>query len=65
VSIFDNTLAASYRWLDHLGSNLGWRDRERSYQALRAVLHALRDRTTRLGSTPKRPSASRPRRSRC
>jgi uncharacterized protein (DUF2267 family) len=42
--MFDKTLATTYRWLDHLGSTLGWDDRERSYRALRAVLHALRDR---------------------
>lgn len=42
--MFDKTLANTYRWLDALGNTLGWDDRERSYRALRAVLHALRDR---------------------
>ncbi len=42
--MFDKTLATTYRWLDDLGENLGWHDRERSYRALGAVLHALRDR---------------------
>jgi uncharacterized protein (DUF2267 family) len=42
--MFEKTLATTYRWLDDLGSNLGWQDRERSYRALRAVLHAVRDR---------------------
>ena len=42
--MFDKTLATTYRWLDDLGTKLGWHDRERSYRALRAVLHALRDR---------------------
>lgn len=42
--MFDKTLATTYRWLDDLGSSLGWGDRERTFKALRAVLHALRDR---------------------
>jgi uncharacterized protein (DUF2267 family) len=33
-------------WLKELAQELGWEDRERAYQALRVVLHALRDRLT-------------------
>jgi uncharacterized protein (DUF2267 family) len=33
-------------WLKELAQELGWVDRERAYQALRVVLHALRDRLT-------------------
>jgi len=44
IGTFDKTLATTHRWLDELGSSLGWHDRERCYHALKAVLHALRDR---------------------
>jgi len=44
MTALDDTLAKTYRWLDDLGAALGWHDRERCYHALRAVLHALRDR---------------------
>ena len=33
-------------WLKELAQELGWDDRERVYHALRAVLHALRNRLT-------------------
>jgi uncharacterized protein (DUF2267 family) len=33
-------------WLKELADELGWPDRQRAYHALRAVLHALRDRLT-------------------
>lgn len=33
-------------WLKELAQELGWEDRERAYHALRAVLHAVRDRLT-------------------
>jgi uncharacterized protein (DUF2267 family) len=33
-------------WLNELMAELGWDDRHRAYQALRAVLHALRDHLT-------------------
>jgi len=33
-------------WIKELSQELGWDDRERAYHALRAVLHALRDRLT-------------------
>jgi uncharacterized protein (DUF2267 family) len=44
MDTFDKTLAKANRWLDELGTNLGWHDRELCYHALKAVLHALRDR---------------------
>ena len=44
IGTFDKTLAKTHRWLDDLGTTLGWSDRERCYHALKAVLHALRDR---------------------
>ena len=44
ISTFDQTLAKTHRWLDDLDASLGWHDRERCYHALKAVLHALRDR---------------------
>lgn len=44
MSTFDKTLAKTNSWLDALNASLGWSDREHAFLALRAVLHALRDR---------------------
>jgi uncharacterized protein (DUF2267 family) len=41
---FDKTLEKTMGWLDTLNESLGWNDREHAFLALRAVLHALRDR---------------------
>jgi uncharacterized protein (DUF2267 family) len=41
---FDSTIQATNVWLRDLMEELGWDDRARAYHALRAVLHALRDR---------------------
>jgi uncharacterized protein (DUF2267 family) len=41
---FESTLHNSNRWLGELMDELGWQDQHRAYQALRVVLHALRDR---------------------
>jgi uncharacterized protein (DUF2267 family) len=41
---FDSTLQLTYAWLHELMEELDWPQRERAYHALRAVLHALRDR---------------------
>jgi uncharacterized protein (DUF2267 family) len=41
---FDSTIQTTNVWLNDILERLGWRDRHRAYQALRAVLHALRDR---------------------
>src|SRR5207248_2021300 len=45
LSAFDTTLQTTHIWLNELTDLTGWRDnRHRAYLALRAVLHALRDR---------------------
>ena len=41
---FDSTIHTTHVWLNDILEQLGWEDRHRAYQALRAVLHALRDR---------------------
>jgi uncharacterized protein (DUF2267 family) len=41
---FDTTLQTTNVWLNAISKRLGWLDRHRAYHALRAVLHALRDR---------------------
>lgn len=41
---FDETVQLTNIWLKELMDDLGWTDRHRAYRALRAVLHALRDR---------------------
>ncbi len=43
---FDSTLQTTNTWLKELMERLRWEDRHRAYHALRAVLHALRDRLT-------------------
>jgi uncharacterized protein (DUF2267 family) len=42
--IFDATLQKTHGWLNDLMSELGGDDKRRAYLALRATLHALRDR---------------------
>jgi uncharacterized protein (DUF2267 family) len=37
-------LQTTNHWLSDLSAELGWEDRQKSYHALRTVLHALRDR---------------------
>lgn len=45
ISAFDTTLQHTHEWLRDLGERMNWNDdRQRSYHAFRAVLHALRDR---------------------
>lgn len=46
VKAFDSTIHKTNTWLKELMSELDWDDYARSYHALRAVLHALRDRLT-------------------
>lgn len=46
LAAFDSTLHTTHAWLNELMVELGWEDRHRAYQALRAVLHAVRDRLT-------------------
>src|ERR1700704_1005838 len=45
LEVFDTTLQKTNSWLKDLMEQTGW-DRHKAYQALRAVLHALRDRLT-------------------
>jgi uncharacterized protein (DUF2267 family) len=44
--LFSNTLQKTHLWLKELMEELWWEDQHRAYLALRATLHALRDRLT-------------------
>jgi uncharacterized protein (DUF2267 family) len=44
VTAFDSTIQTTNVWLHDILERLAWADRHRAYHALRAVLHALRDR---------------------
>jgi uncharacterized protein (DUF2267 family) len=44
LKAFDTTLQLTNGWLHELMDELDWPQRESAYHALRAVLHALRDR---------------------
>jgi uncharacterized protein (DUF2267 family) len=46
LSVFDSTIEKTNVWLNDILNRLGWQERHRAYHALRAVLHALRDRLT-------------------
>jgi uncharacterized protein (DUF2267 family) len=46
LDVFDTTLQKTHIWLKDLMQVLGTEDRHRAYLALRATLHALRDRLT-------------------
>ena len=46
LDVFDTTLHKTNIWLNDLMQVLGWPDRHKAYLALRATLHALRDRLT-------------------
>jgi uncharacterized protein (DUF2267 family) len=46
LAVFDTTLQKTNDWLQDLRHELGWDDRQKAYLALRATLHALRDRLT-------------------
>jgi uncharacterized protein (DUF2267 family) len=46
IDVFETTLHKANRWLKELMEELGWEDRHAAYLALRATLHALRDRLT-------------------
>lgn len=44
---FDSTVEKTHIWLNELLEDMAWNDdRQKAYAALRAVLHALRDRLT-------------------
>lgn len=44
LPVFEQTLQKTNVWVDVVAAALGTQDRHRAYQALRATLHALRDR---------------------
>src|SRR5215475_545037 len=44
LEVFDRTLEKTNGWLHDLMQILNWKDRHAAYVALRATLHALRDR---------------------
>jgi uncharacterized protein (DUF2267 family) len=46
LDVFDATVQKTNTWLKRLMAILGWEERNRAYLALRATLHALRDRLT-------------------
>ena len=46
TAAFDSTIQTTNVWLHDLMERLAWADQERAYHALRAVLHAVRDRLT-------------------
>jgi uncharacterized protein (DUF2267 family) len=46
LDVFDTTLHKTNSWLKELMEIMDWHDRHRAYLALRATLHALRDRLT-------------------
>jgi uncharacterized protein (DUF2267 family) len=46
LEVFDTTLHKTHAWLKEIMQALGTEDRHKAYLALRAVLHALRDRLT-------------------
>jgi uncharacterized protein (DUF2267 family) len=46
LEVFDTTVHKTNSWLKELMEELHWQDRRKAYLALRATLHALRDRLT-------------------
>ena len=46
LEVFDATIHKTNSWLKELMQELAWDDRHKAYVALRATLHALRDRLT-------------------
>ena len=46
IRAFDTTMHITNVWLNDLMDRLGWEDKQRAYQALRVVLHCLRDHLT-------------------
>jgi uncharacterized protein (DUF2267 family) len=46
LEVFDRTIHKTNIWIKNLMEILGWDDRRQAYAALRATLHALRDRLT-------------------
>lgn len=46
LDIFDATVQTTIPWVNDLHHKLGWESKHQSFQALRATLHALRNRLT-------------------
>jgi uncharacterized protein (DUF2267 family) len=46
LEAFDTTVQKTNTWLNELMQVLGWQDKHKAYLAMRATLHALRDRLT-------------------
>ena len=46
IPVIASTQEKTKEWIDDLMRNLGWTDEQKAYQALSAVMHALRDRLT-------------------
>src|SRR5262245_9160512 len=46
LEVFDTTVNQTNSWLNEVLEVAGWRDRHKAYLAMRATLHALRDRLT-------------------
>ncbi|AFY50547.1 hypothetical protein Nos7524_4810 [Nostoc sp. PCC 7524] len=46
LDVFDTTVQNTIPWVNELCSNLGWDNKHKVFQGLRATLHALRDRLT-------------------
>ena len=44
LGVFNKTVEKTNAWLDDVELVMDWQDRHKAYMALRAVLHALRDR---------------------
>jgi len=44
IAAFNSTVHTTNHWLNEILDRLNWRDHQKAYHALRAVLHALRDR---------------------
>ena len=44
LATFDKSLQTIHSWLNELEDDLGWADKHKTFQGLRVVLHALRDR---------------------
>lgn len=46
LDVFDRTIQKSNNWINEIMSELEWDDKQKTYLAFKAVLHALRDRLT-------------------
>ena len=46
LDAFDTTVHKTNRWLNELSELAGWDSKQKAYLAMRATLHALRDRIT-------------------